>query len=95
MKNSSGAPQLDCSKVGSAAGIVDAATIAAMSGEFKNPYDGADAVVASKSGATATACTVAGQQGKTEVYDDGSTFYVYTCFSSDAADVLQNQFMVE
>ena len=95
MKNSAGQPQLVCSKVGSAAGIVDAATIAAMSGEFKNPYDGGDAVVAAKSGTTATACNAADQQGKTEVYDDGSTFYVFTCFSSDAADKLENQFMVE
>ena len=93
MKNSAGQPQLVCGNVGSAAGVVDAATIAAMSGEFKNPYDGADAVV--QGGATATACTTAGQQGKTEVYDDGSTFYVFTCFSSDAADKLENQFMVE
>jgi len=93
MKNSSGAPQLVCGNVGSGAGIVDAATIAAMSGEFKNPYDGGDAVV--QGGATATACTTTGQQGKTEVYDDGTTFYVFTCFSSDAADKLENQFMVE
>ena len=93
MKNSSGAPQLDCSKVGSGAGVVDAATIAAMSGEFNNPYGGGDAVVQGKK--TATACTTAGQQGKTEVYDDGTTFYVYTCFSSEAADKLENQFMVE
>ena len=93
MKDSSGTPKLDCSKVGSAAGIVDAATIAAMSGEFKNPYDGGDAVVQGTQ--NATACTAAGQQGKTEVYDDGTTFYVFTCFSSDAADKLENQFMVE
>lgn len=94
MKDSAGKPQLVCSKVGSVADAVAQATILAMSGEFKNPYDNTQAAVVSGK-ATATACTTAGQQGKTEVFDDGATFYVHTCFSSDAADVMSNQFMVE
>ena len=93
MKDSGGQAKLTCSEVGSKAGAVATATIAAMSGEFKNPYGGGDAVV--QGAAAATACTTASQQGKTEVFDDGTTFYVHTCFSSDAADVLSNQFMVE
>ena len=94
MKDSGGQAKLTCSEVGSKAGAVATATIAAMSGEFKNPYDNSNAAVV-QGAAAATACTTAGQQGKTEVFDDGTTFYVHTCFSSDAADVMSNQFMVE
>ena len=93
MKDSNGTAQLDCSKVGNP-GDVATATIAAMAGEFKNPYNTSNAAVVAGTANSAPTCD-ATTQGQTQVSDNGTTYYVYTCFSSDAADLMSNQFMVE
>ena len=94
MKDSSGQAKLLCSDVLSSTGAVAKATIEAMKGEFVNPYDTKrDAV--QQGSIAANACTAQGEAGTTRVFSDLNTFYVHTCFSSDAADVMSNQFMVE
>ena len=94
MKDSGGVAKLACNEVTSVTGAVATATIEAMKGEFVNPYNTSEDAV--KQGAIkAAACTAAGEAGTTRVFSDLNTFYVHTCFSSDAADVMTNQFMVE
>ena len=63
-------------------------------GEFTNPYEtSSDGVVAGTANSAPT-CSTAGVKGQTQVSDDGSTFYVYTCFD-DSSTAMSNQFMVE
>ena len=94
MKDSSGIAKLKCNEVTTVTGAVATATIEAMKGEFVNPYDTKrDAV--QQGSIAANACTAQGEAGTTRVFSDLNTFYVHTCFSSDAADVMSNQFMVE
>ena len=94
MKDSNGQPQLLCSDVTSSTGAVATGTINAMKGEFVNPYNTSEDAV--KQGAIAApTCTAQGEAGTTRVFSDLNTFYVHTCFSADAADVMTNQFMVE
>ena len=91
MKDSSGTAKLTCSDVGTS-GKVAEATIAAMSGEFTNPYTSTDGVVAGTANSAPTCSNTT--QGQTQVSDDGSTFYVYTCYD-DSSTPMSNQFMVE
>ena len=93
MKDSTGQAKLNCSDVGKS-GEVAKATIAAMAGEFTNPYEtSSDGVVAGTANSAPT-CSTAGVKGQTQVSDDGNTFYVYTCFD-DTSTAMSNQFMVE
>ena len=92
MKNSSGTAQLTCTDVGTS-GEVAKATISAMSGEFTNPYNTANDGVVAGTANTAPTCSNT-TQGQTQVSDDGSTFYVYTCYD-DSSTPMSNQFMVE
>jgi type IV pilus assembly protein PilA len=93
MKDSTGQAKLLCSNVGKS-GEVAKATIAAMAGEFTNPYETSkDGVVAGTANSAPT-CSTAGVKGQTQVADDGNTFYVYTCFD-DTSTAMSNQFMVE
>ena len=92
MKNASGQPQLDCSDVGSAGKVAEAVENA-MKGEFVDPYDTSTDAVVKDSFTTAKTCA-AGTKGKTYVHDDGTTFYVSTCFD-DSSDAMFNTFMVE
>ena len=81
-----------CTDVGTS-GKVAEATIAAMAGEFTNPYDTSkDGVVAGTANSAPTCSN--STQGQTQVSDDGNTFYVYTCFD-DSSTAMSNQFMVE
>jgi len=92
MKDSSGTAKLTCTDVGTS-GKVAEATIAAMAGEFTNPYNTSnDGVVAGTANSAPTCGNTT--QGQTQVSDDGNTFYVYTCFD-DSSTAMSNQFMVE
>ena len=93
MKNAAGQPQLDCADVGKNGKVADA-TVLAMKGEFTDPYDtSADAVEKDGSMTTAKTCN-ADTKGKTYINDNGTTFYVSTCFD-DSSDAMFNTFMVE
>jgi len=92
MKDAKGDPKLKCSEVGDA-GKVATGVKDAMAGEFTDPYDtSADAVV-QDTFTTAKACSTT-TRGKTYVHDDGTTFYVSTCYD-DSSDAMFNTFMVE
>ena len=93
MKNASGQPQLECSDVGSTGKVADA-TVLAMKDEFTDPYDTSADAVERKTGMTSAQTCAAGTRGKTYVNDDGTTFYVSTCFD-DSSDAMFNTFMVE
>ena len=65
-----------------------------MKDEFTDPYDTtADAVEKDGSMTAAKTCD-ANTKGKTYVNDNGTTFYVSTCFD-DSSDAMFNTFMVE
>ena len=92
MKNSAGQPQLSCADVGTGPKVAEAVE-KAMKGEFTDPYDtSADAVV-TDTFTTAKTCNTT-TRGKTYVHDDGTTFYVSTCFD-DSSAAMFNTFMVE
>ena len=93
MKNAAGAPQLSCADVGTAGKVADA-TVLAMKDEFTDPYDTSADAVERKTGMTSAQACAAGTRGKTYVNDDGTTFYVSTCFD-DSSDAMFNTFMVE
>ena len=103
MKDPSGQDKLTCSQVGSI-GKVAEATIAALT-DFKNPYgevggQGEEFKKAVRAGNAGSAPTCDGDtKGVTEVSDDGSSFYVYTCATDDGTaangDLLSSQATVE
>ena len=101
MKDSTGTDRLDCATVGTA-GSVHAATVLALA-DFKNPYGKVPATgdnLAIKTGTSGTAITCAeANKGWTTVFDDGSTFFVFTCATADGTTAnegyLTNQFVVE
>ena len=103
MKDPSGQDKLTCSQVGSI-GKVAEATIAALT-DFKNPYgevggQGEEFKKAVRAGTADSAPTCSGDtKGVTEVSDDGSSFYVYTCATDDGTaangDLLSSQATVE
>ena len=101
MKDSGGTDQLTCSAVKSS-GTVSAATVLALA-DFKNPYGevptgGNNLAIKQATGAAAITCAV-GLEGHTNVYDDGTTFYVKTCATADGTKAnegyLENQFVIE
>ena len=101
MKDSKGKDQLACSSIATKM-TVSNATIAALN-DFKNPYGkipetGDNKAIKAGSGATAITCKD-GVQGHTYVWDDGKTFYVKTCSTTDGTEAnegyLENQFVIE
>jgi len=92
MKNAAGQPQLDCADVGSTGKVADA-TVEAMKGEFTDPYNTSEDAVVEDTFTTAKTCNTS-TRGKTYVHDDGTTFYVSTCYD-DSSDAMFNTFMVE
>jgi type IV pilus assembly protein PilA len=101
MKDAGGTDQLDCAKVGTAS-EVHKATVLALA-DFKNPYGKVPATgdnLAIKAGTSAVAITCAEtNKGWTTVFDDGTSFYVFTCATADGTTAnegyLTNQFVVE
>ena len=103
MKDPAGDDKLTCSQVGTS-GAVATATIAALT-DFKNPYGevggtGADFKKAVRAGTADTApkCS-ATTKGVTQVSDDGTSFYVYTCTTDSGTsangELLSSQATVE
>ena len=95
MKDSTGTEKLTCSDVGTS-GAVATAAIAALN-DFKNTYgevDSSKLAVRAGTAGTALVCSDT-TKGVTAVADDGTTFYVYTCFSDAGADILSSQMTVE
>ena len=95
MKGSDGADKLTCSNVGTSGEVAKAAILALS--DFKNTYGEVDSLttaVRAGTANTALACSST-TKGVTAVSDNGTTFYVYTCFSDAAADILSSQMTVE
>ena len=94
MKDANGSPKLKCSEVGTA-GKVAEGVVGAMAGEFVNSYTnpGGDAVVRETGLKAAKACAKT-NRGQTLVDDDGTTFYVSTCFD-DSSTAMFNTLLVE
>ena len=94
MKDASGSPKLKCSDVGTT-GKVAAGVVGAMAGEFENPYTnpGGDAVKLQAKLVAAATCSKK-NRGQTLVDDDGTTFYVSTCFD-DSSTAMFNTLLVE
>ena len=98
MKDKDGVEKLDCSKVNTPNEVAKAA-IAALN-DFKNSYGevGAAGNTAVVTGTAAAPTCSTTNKGQTSVFDDGASFYVYTCYDiASATDpaLLSNQTVVE
>ena len=98
MKDKDGNEKLDCSNVNTPNEVAKAA-IAALN-DFKNSYGevGTAGNTAVVTGTAAAPTCGTDNKGQTAVFDDGSSFYVYTCYdiaSTDDPALLSNQTVVE
>ena len=97
MKDKDGSEKLTCSDVGTS-GAVATAAIAALN-DFKNSYgevSGSNIAVVQGTNAAPTCSTT--NKGQTAVHDDGSSFFVFTCYDIATATepmLLSNQTVVE